>query len=877
MAQHGVKQNHPVLQSGSAIFLEHPGHRRILDAMRRLSRYTVAEFIGPFLFAFVVITLVLIVDFVPDVVKLVIKKKLDAWVILQVFVLNLAWMLALSIPMAVLSGTLMAFGRLASDSEVLAMKASGVSPARILFPVLIVSAFLGVGLIYFNNEVLPDANHKSRQLMSDIRRARPILEIKENVLADQIPGYHLLVRHLDYRTSEISDVMIFDHKTRQTPRTITAKSGRLAFSADGNTLIVDLNDGEIHESDPQTPDKYRRMTFDHQTFYLTGVGSDFEQSESDFRTDREKSSADMREDIKKWRVLVASHDAEISKRVTEAIERLAKPADDLARAQWLAHPPAPHAPISDSMAIGAAINANTRVLGRINQELRGIENQNRLIDTFRLEIHKKYSIPAACIVFVLIGGPLGILARRGGLGVGLGMSLGLFVMYWAFLIGGEDLSDRGFVSPAVAMWSANVLIGAVGLLLLWRVTRDAPLPLPAIPHRVVAWWEKRFSAEQRIARRKALQSRQSSFCPPGLRRLSWYSLRGFLFNLAWAQAAFWFIFIIIDLVERLDKYIDRGLHFGEIVSYYVYYTPYILVLTLPIAMLLATLFVIGFMGRRNELLAMRASGIPIWRLGGPLLGCALIIVMVVMAAGEYVLPWADQRREVWRREKLKGIVDRSGLLLNSLYAQGHQGRVFYFQTFEPKTGVGTNVLVQTFEKGRLIAADEMESLAFENSLWVGRKGRSRVFPASDTAAVPEYLPFMNRVYRDWTERPGDFVARMVSPENMGYGDLYRYIKAKAAVGGETIAERTDFQWKFSYPLINAVIVLFGMPIAVRVRQSGMALNFGIAMAITFNFRVLIEVFREFGHNGDLSPVVSAWAPIGVFFVAGVIMLSRIRN
>ena len=850
----------------------------ILDAVRRLSRYITAEFVGPFIFAFVVITLVLIVDFVPEVVKLVVKKKLDVWVIIQVFVLNLAWMLALSIPMAVLSGTLMAFGRLASDSEVLAMKASGISPARILWPILVVSAFLGIGLTYFNNDVLPDANHKARQLMSDIRRTRPILEIKENVLADQIPGYHLLVRHLNYRTSEISDVAIFDHKTRQTPRTITAKNGRLAFSADGNTLIVDLNDGEIHESDPQAPDKYRRMTFDHQTFYLTGVGSDFEPSESDFRTDREKSSAEMREDIAKWRALVLSHESEITKRVAEAIDRLGKPADSVTRARWATYPSTPHPPVADSAAIAAAINVNSRVLTRITQEIRGAENQNRLIDTFLLEIHKKYSIPAACVVFVLIGGPLGILARRSGIGVGLGMSLGLFVLYWVFLIGGEDLSDRGFVSPAVAMWSANVLIGIVGLVLLWRVVRDAPLPLPAIPRRLVAWWEKRFSAEHGLARKTTPLKHQLSFCPFGFRRLSWYTLRSFLFNLVWAQAAFWFIFIIIDLVERLDKYIDRGLRFHEVLGYYVYYTPYILVLTLPIAMLLATLFAIGFMGRRNELLATRASGIPTWRLGVPLLGCAALIVVVVMAAGEYVLPWADQHREVWRREKLKGIVDRSGLLLNSLYAQGHQGRLFYFQTFEPKTGTGTGVLVQTFEKGRLVASEEMESLTFEDSLWVGRKGRSRVFPiAADTAAEPEYLTFTNRAYREWSERPGDFVARSVSPENMGYRDLYRYIKAKAAVGGETIAERTDYQWKFSYPLINVVIVLFGLPIAVRVRQSGMALNFGIAMVITFTFRVLIEVFREFGHNGDFSPAVSAWVPIGIFFVAGLYMLSRIRN
>ena len=180
--------------------------------------------------------------------------------------------------------------------------------------------------------------------------------------------------------------------------------------------------------------------------------------------------------------------------------------------------------------------------------------------------------------------------------------------------------------------------------------------------------------------------------------------------------------------------------------------------------------------------------------------------------------------------------------------------------------------------GRLVTTQEMATLKYQDSVWVGMQGRSRIFPVPDTAAAsPEYAPFTRHAYRDWTEHPQDFIAKRVSPQNMGYRDLYRYIKAKEAIGADTTVERTDFQWKFSYPLINIVIVLFGLPIAVRVRHSGMALNFGIAMAITFAFRVLIEVFRAFGHNGNFSPEFSAWVPIGVFLVAGLIMLSRIRN
>src|SRR5512143_1816833 len=156
--------------------------------MTRLDRYILHEHLGPFLFALVVITLVLIVDFVPHVVNMVVSKGLPAGVIVQVFVLNLAWMFALAVPMAVLSGTLMAFGRLATDSETIAMKAAGLSLYRLIFPVLLIASLMAVGLVYFNNDVLPDANHEARRLMSDIRRKRPTLDLKSNVLEDRIPG-----------------------------------------------------------------------------------------------------------------------------------------------------------------------------------------------------------------------------------------------------------------------------------------------------------------------------------------------------------------------------------------------------------------------------------------------------------------------------------------------------------------------------------------------------------------------------------------------------------------------------------------------------------------------------------------------------------------
>lgn len=450
--------------------------------MSRLDRYILREHYGPFVFALIVVTLVLVVDFVPDVVKMVVSKGLPAWVIVQVFVLNLAWMFALAVPMAVLSGTLMAFGRMAGDSETVAMKAAGVSLYRLIAPVLVVAGLLAAALVVFNNEVLPDANHQARKLMSDIRRKRPTLDLKANVLEDRIAGYHLLIKSLDEQSSDIADVTIFDHKNRTEPRTVTAKTGTMRNSDDGNTLILELYDGEIHEPDPEERVKYRRTRFEHQTFYLGGVGDEWTRTDTEYRTDREKSSAQMQGDIATWQASIDSRWRTINNTCSSWVSAVFLRAPD---SQTVAYPmPVDRAgflPAGDeSNAIQRAFERAGRVVAMIERERAAMDNQRRLINQYKIEIYKKYSIPAACVVFALIGCPLAVRARRGGIATAIGVSIGLFLLFWAFLIGGEDLADRGFVSPFWAMWSADFLIGAAGLVLLWTGSNETALSPRAI-------------------------------------------------------------------------------------------------------------------------------------------------------------------------------------------------------------------------------------------------------------------------------------------------------------------------------------------------------------------------------------------------------------
>jgi lipopolysaccharide export system permease protein len=420
--------------------------------MRILNRYILKEHIGPFLFGFFVVTFVLVMDFIIDIMDLIIDKGLSAWTILEIFGLNLAWMLALSVPMAVLVATLMAFGRLSADNEITAIKSSGTNLYTIAAPVLAASTILAAVLILFSNFVLPEFNLRARTLMSDIGKKRPTLTFKAGIFMDEFPGYTVLIKKLDERSSQLEGITIYDNGGGPSPITITARRGALEFSPDGNTLRMDLYDGEIHEVDADDPAKYRRVKFRKHTLFIKDVGSKLVRTSSEYRGDREMTSAMMLQRIDELEAQIGEHLGRMETLGRTAVERV-----EGGRKTEGTH---------------EALKASRTIVSQLQAEHRAIEHLRKKINGYLVEIHKKFSIPAACIVFVLIGAPLGVMARRGGIAIGVGLSLGFFLLYWAFLIGGEELADRLIAPPAVAMWSPNIFIGAAGFFLMRRTVRE---------------------------------------------------------------------------------------------------------------------------------------------------------------------------------------------------------------------------------------------------------------------------------------------------------------------------------------------------------------------------------------------------------------------
>jgi lipopolysaccharide export system permease protein len=393
-------------------------------------------------------------------------KGLSAWVIMELVTLNLAWMVVLAVPMSVLVATLMAFGDLSSRNETTAMKASGMSLYRMLTPALATGLLLALGLVYFNNFILPDANHRLKTLTMDVRRKKPTLALVNGVFSQEIGGYSILVRKTVPNSNDIEGVTIYDYTDPTQNVTITAVNGTISFSADYRKLIMDLHNGEIHQLDLQDSQKYRRLRFEHHRLAMSVGGFGFERSSEDAvsRSDREMSSAAMRVVVDSLTKIKEKAFREFQTAMTkEAEARLSGRLDTLDPSTHVI----PGGVYGESPMLAVQQTKNALTLFQFR-----LVDLERRIDQFQVEIDKKYSIPAACIVFVLIGVPLGIMARKGGFGVAASLSLGFFVLYWACLIGGEKLADRDIIQPGVAMWIANVIIGAAGVLLTIRIARE---------------------------------------------------------------------------------------------------------------------------------------------------------------------------------------------------------------------------------------------------------------------------------------------------------------------------------------------------------------------------------------------------------------------
>jgi lipopolysaccharide export system permease protein len=440
--------------------------------MKTLHKYVLTQQIPPFLFGIFIIIFILILDFLYKNLEMLIGKGIPISASAELLLLSLGWMIVMAVPMAVLIGTLISFMRLASDNEITAMQTSGLSLTSISKPVLIAAVLLSFAMIPVHNYVVPETNHRLANLLVSIHKKKPALQLRDGVFMNEIKGYSILVNKSMGR--EIEGVTISRLVEGKPAQTIRAERGELYFTDDGNTLVMKLYNGEIHDVDEKDPKRYLRLKFTEHTLNIPGVGRELVRIDREYRGDREMGIGALRAEIASYQEKVVAQTAQVESVVVKNALALPELRETASQGQ------------GGKKGIVSALTSTSEKIKSLKNQ---VDSYKRRMRSLAVEAHKKTALSFACIVFVLIGIPIGVRTKEGGAGSGLVISILFFAVYYAFLSAGEKLADRGYVLPFLSMWAANIVLGAIGLYLFIRADRE----LPFIPRHLKLWVKGRSS------------------------------------------------------------------------------------------------------------------------------------------------------------------------------------------------------------------------------------------------------------------------------------------------------------------------------------------------------------------------------------------------
>ncbi len=356
-----------------------------------------------------------------------------------------------------------------------------------------------------------------------------------------------------------------------------------------------------------------------------------------------------------------------------------------------------------------------------------------------------------------------------------------------------------------------------------------------------------------------------------MRILSRYVLREFGVFLMPSLVGFVAIFLVVDLAGRLSSFIDRGLTASAIVLYYVWYLPYISVLVLPMAMLLACLFCMGGLARRQELTAMKAAGTSLYRIVLPIQVLALMISAAAFLVADRVMPEANRRRSALEQGRQYALLPE---LRSQVALREDDGRILSVATYYPRERRGEQVTLDQYQGRFLSMRIRAEEMVWQEGGWTALRGELRLFDGTDLERVHA---FESRRLEDLALRPEDLAQAPKPVDQMTGAELRAFIARKIRNGEKADREAVELQLRMAFPFANFVIVLLGIPVSEGTRSTGKPLLVGVCLLLSFVYYGSIQAGRAFGWNGVLPPFLGAWGANLAFLAIGGALLFRTRK
>jgi LPS export ABC transporter permease LptG/LPS export ABC transporter permease LptF len=777
--------------------------------VRILTRYILGEILSHTVIGCALFTFILFMRLLPHILEMIVRNSSTFTNIVEIFLFTLPNTFRVTIPMAVLVGVLLGLSRLAADSEIIAMRASGLGIGYFVR----VSAIVAVGgtLLGLANTLYltPRANRAILEMQQALETSQASYEIQPRVFYEDFKNFVLYVQ--DVRVSDGAaywrQVFMADVTDPANPRVTTAAGAIVANDPSSQDLLMQLRSGALHETVAGHPEQYNISTF-----------STTERS------------------------LALNQQSEI---------RLGR--------------------------LDTAIYALP--MGALLQHSHGADWQR-----YQIEFHNRFAFPVACIVLMLVGVPLGISSNRGGKSSAFVFTVLLVLLYYILSYTGIALAKQGKLPPFVGVWMANVLFALAGSFLLWQMATGG-----AILSTITGWLSRApkhaqapktngshfYSLLDHLPARPALTGTRSTFP----RILDAYVIREFLNTFFLVLFSFVMLLLVFTFFELIGDIVRNRIPLSTVGAYLVNLAPSMLYQIAPLAVLIGALVTFGVLNRNSEIVAMKATGISLYRLVVPIVSIGAILAISLFLFDDFYLPQANRRQEALRNI-IKGRPPQTVLHPEQKWIfgsprTGEPGRIFNYQFFDSGRGEFANLSIFEFDPttfqltGRIFASRAV--WVPSQTAWRLENGWRRQM---NGATITGSSLFTQTVLPEIHEDPSYFQKENLQSQEMNFTQLDRYIRDLQQSGFDTMRLRVQLWHKVAYPLVAIVMAMLAIPFALSMGRRGSLTGIAVAIGLALAYWVIDGLFGAMGYVNYLPPALAAWSSDVLFGLLGGYLLLR---
>jgi LPS export ABC transporter permease LptG len=482
-------------------------------------------------------------------------------------------------------------------------------------------------------------------------------------------------------------------------------------------------------------------------------------------------------------------------------------------------------------------------------------------------------LPFACLVFTLAGLPLGVSTTRSSKSMGLILSLILMLVYYLSFIGGTRIAGNAQFSPLLGAWLPNLAFAIVGIILIARSNREHDNPFLSRLAGVMRWFsEKR--ADSRTTGKRRQWTYSLTHHPKFFRLLDIYVLRGFWFFFVLVLVLFVSLFILVTLFERLPDIVKNRVDTSIVVSYFVYLLPQILYYVIPLTVLLAILINLGTLTKTNEILAVKAGAVSLYRMAMPLLIMGLLLSAGIYFLQDFMLPYANQRQDAYL-DVIKGRAPQTYRDPQRKWMAGSNERIYNYNFFDPYLNVFGGISIFSFKPESFGLSEWIFATraTWDGASWKFEDGWRRQITENGTV---DYQPFATLAVRG-LDQPDYFKKEVRTASQMSYPELKRYVGNLKQSGFDVSGLMVDLYRKLSFPLVSFIMALIGVPFSFTTGKKGAFYGIGLSIAVGIFYWSTFEFFDKLGGINRLSPFIAAWFPNLIFGFGGVWMMLRVKT